>query len=73
VTNRSFSEFGPFAYGHGILERFSRVVLSRYTRVGRIGAPPREPLRERRATEATVWVPLDRSGAAARFSFPRAR
>jgi hypothetical protein len=60
VTNRPFSEFGPFAYGHGVLDRFSRVVLSRYARVSRLGAPPREPFRERRATEATVWVLSER-------------
>ena len=60
VTNRPFGEFGQYAYGHGILDRFARVVLDRYTRVGRLGSPPREPFRERRATEATVWVPSDR-------------
>ncbi len=57
VLNRPFGEFGPYAYGHGILDRFSRVVLARYVRVGLLGAPPREAFRERRATEATVWVP----------------
>jgi hypothetical protein len=66
VTNRPFDEFGPFAYGHGILDRFSREVLSRYSRVGRIGAPMRVPLQERRATEATVWIPLERLGSAPR-------
>ena len=60
VTNRPFGEFGPFAYGHGILDRFSSAILERYTRAGRLGAPPREPYRERRATEATVWVPSER-------------
>jgi hypothetical protein len=60
VTNRPFGEFGPFAYGHGVLDRFSRAVLDRYTRAGRLGAPPREAFRERRATEATVWVPSER-------------
>lgn len=66
ATNRPFGEFGPYAYGHGILDRFARVVLSRYVRVGRLGAAPRESFREQRATEATVWVPSDRSGPPAR-------
>lgn len=63
VTNRAFSEFGRFGFGDGILDRFSPEFRARYVEAGRIGGPQRQLTRERRVTEASVWVPADRRPA----------